>query len=99
MCSGFEAAVIGSLFAGTAVQVQGQRQEKKARKQLEAKNKAAELDAEGKRKESLVTRERSIARNVGTAQAARQTAQRGGAGPIQTQQTLGSSDLFKRTLG
>ena len=99
MCTGAEALII-SAIVGTGTTVYAQKQESKERKKAEGRVAAKELESQTKEKQALVTREQSLSKTRGTAEAA---AARSAAAIAETAQTagttLGNESLFKRVLG
>lgn len=98
---GVETAIVVGALLSTGVAVRGQRMQRKAQKRAEERTRNAAEAAELKRKESLVTREQGMAKSKAQATSAGGgTSSGGGSGSASSAvQTLGSSDLYKRTLG
>ena len=99
MCDPLTAFLVGSFIVDTGVGIHESTQTKKANKTAQSRVREKADLLEGKRKDALATRESGLSKAITSTAAGSSSAIKKKA-PISTNvQKLGSSDLFRRTLG
>lgn len=95
----FTIALIATTIASTGASVHESTQTRKANKTAERRAKGKADALEGKRKDALVTREAGLSKSITSTADGSSSTMKKKAPAATNVQTLGSSDLFRRTLG